>query len=62
MCRAIPAHLRQSAFAIAADVTLVDDRLELAERAFLDAAARNLRLSMPAAESILDVIGEKNRA
>ena len=62
VCRAIPAHLRQAAFAIAADVTLVDGRLERAERAFLDAAARNLHLSVPAAESILDVIREKNRA
>jgi hypothetical protein len=62
VCRAIPANLRQSAFAIAADVTLVDGRLERAERAFLAAAARSLQLSEPAAGSILDVIREKNRA
>lgn len=62
VCRGIPAHLRDAAFAIAADVTLVDGRLERTERQFLDAAARSLRLSLPVSESILDVIRLKNRA
>lgn len=59
---AIPSHLRQSAFAIAADVTLVDGRLEHLERRFLDDTARVLELSPAVAETTLNVIRVKNRA
>jgi hypothetical protein len=60
--RAVPSALRTSAFAIAADVVLVDGRLERAERAFLADLGRALRLSRQRAAEILNVMRMKNRA
>jgi hypothetical protein len=60
--RAVPLRLRTAAFAIAADVVLVDGRLERAERQFLVDLARQLRVSQARALAILDVIRMKNRA
>lgn len=58
--RAIGARLGPSAYAVAADVVLVDGRLESAERRFLTALARALEVDPATARAILDVIRTKN--
>ena len=58
----IPARLRGSAFAIAADLVLVDGRMERAEAAFLRELAADLALDRRDADRILDVMRLKNRA
>jgi tellurite resistance protein len=60
--RALPARLRPAAFAIAADIVLVDGRLERAEGRFLAELARQLRLGAETARRIRDVIRIKNSA
>ena len=61
-CRAIPAKLRGAAFAIVADVTLVDGRVQRGERRFLLSVAEQLRQPPSQTKSILDVIRLKNKA
>lgn len=60
--RQIPARLRQTAFAVAADLVLVDGRMERREGRFLRTLAADLGLDRQAARTILDVIRLKNRA
>jgi tellurite resistance protein len=60
--RKIPSRQRRAAFAIAADLVLVDGRLERSERRFLERLAAQLRLSLATATRILDVIRIKNSA
>lgn len=61
-CRAIPERLRGAAFAIVADVILVDGRVQRGERRFLLAVAEQLGQPPAQAKAILDVIRLKNRA
>ena len=58
--RKIPARLRPAAFAIAADLTLADGRMERSEARFLRALAADLRLQKDVADAILRVIRIKN--
>ena len=59
--RAIPARLRPTAFAIAADLILVDGKIERLERRFLDRLAGDLHLDRDAARQLLDAMLVKNR-
>ena len=61
-CRAIPPRLRGPAFAIAADVILVDGKVQRDERRFLMSVAKRLGQSPAQAKDILDVIRLKNAA
>jgi tellurite resistance protein len=61
-CRAIPSRLRSAAFAIVADVILVDGRVQSGERQFLRSVARQLGRSPAQAKTILDAIRVKNLA
>jgi tellurite resistance protein len=58
--RKIPRRLRPAAFAVAADLVLVDGRMERAEARFLRRLASDLGLRSARAESILDVLRVKN--
>jgi tellurite resistance protein len=58
----IPSRLRPAAFAVAADLVLVDGRMERLEGQFLRRLAEDLGLDRQAAKSILDVIRLKNSA
>ena len=58
----IPERLRPSAFAIAADLVLVDGRMERLESTFLRRLSVDLGLDAAAADRILDVIRIKNSA
>ena len=58
----IPAQLRRAAFAVAADLVLVDGRMEHSEGRFLRGIAADLGLGRPTAKSIVDVIRLKNSA
>ena len=58
----IPIRLRRAAFAIAADLVLVDSRMDRSEKRFLEGLAVNLRLRSDTARRILDVIRTKNSA
>jgi hypothetical protein len=58
----IPIRLRRGAFAIAADLVLVDSRMARSEKRFLEGLAVNLRLGSNTAGRILDVIRAKNSA
>lgn len=58
--RALPPRLRKSAFAVAADLILVDGKLEGSERRFLTELALNLGLDKETTATILDVIVVKN--
>ena len=58
--REIPERLRPSAFAVAADLVLVDGRMERLESTFLRSLAADLRLDTPTADRILEVIRIKN--
>ena len=60
--RKIPTRLRQSALAVAADLVLVDGRMERLEGRFLRQLAADLGLDRRTAENILDVIRLKNSA
>jgi tellurite resistance protein len=60
--RKLPARLRRPAFAVAADLVLVDGRLERLEGRFLRALAADLGLNRRVAQSILNVIRIKNSA
>lgn len=60
--RKIPARLRGAAFAVAADIVLVDGRLEQSERRFLRKLAADLGIAGTSATRILDVIRVKNSA
>ena len=59
---AIPDGLRPAVFAVAADLVLVDGRLERLESEFLRGLAAALHLDAAAADRILDVIRIKNSA
>jgi hypothetical protein len=61
-CRAIPARLRGAAFAVVADVILVDGRLQSEERRFLQSVANQLGRSPAQTKGILDAIRLKNKA
>ena len=61
-CRAIPLPRRAQALAIAADVVLVDGRMQRGERQFLLALAKQLRQTPAQTREILDVIRIKNKA
>ena len=56
----IPDRLRPAAFAVAADLVLVDGRLERPEAKFLRTLAADLELDTAAVDRILDVIRIKN--
>jgi tellurite resistance protein len=58
----IPERLRSSAFAVAADLVLVDGRMERLEAKFLRTLAADLELDATDADRILDVIRIKNSA
>lgn len=60
--RALPRSLRPAAYAVAADLVLVDGRLQSGERRFLARLAREMRLDPDAARAVLDVIRVKNSA
>jgi tellurite resistance protein len=60
--RHIPRRLRSAAFAVAADLTLVDGRMERSEARFLRALAEDLGLKASIADTILQVIRLKNGA
>jgi tellurite resistance protein len=60
--RKISVRLRPAAFAIAADLTLADGRMERSEARFLRALAADLRLQKDVADTILRVIRIKNSA
>lgn len=58
----LPKRLRQTAYAVAADLVLVDGRMERVERRFLMRLARDLGIDRERARTITDVIRLKNRA
>lgn len=58
--RKIPGRLRGAAFAVAADLVLVDGRMERSEGRFLNALAADLGLDRKIAKSILDVMRIKH--
>lgn len=58
--RALPARLRKSAFAVAADLVLSDGRLEPSERRYLIALGRDLALDANTINGMLDVMRIKN--
>lgn len=58
--RALPARMRKSAFAVAADLVLADGKLEGSERRFLLTLGMELNLDRRSTQSILDVITVKN--
>ena len=60
--RHIPKRLRGAAFAVAADLVLVDGRMERLEGRFLRELAADLGLERHTAKSILDVMRLKNSA
>lgn len=60
--RQIPTRLQAGAFAVAADLVLVDGRMERLEGRFLRQLAVDLGLERPTAKSILDVMRLKNSA
>jgi tellurite resistance protein len=60
--RHIPTRLRAAAFAVAADLVLVDGRMERLEGRFLRQLASGLGLERDTAKSILDVMRLKNSA
>jgi tellurite resistance protein len=60
--RTIPPRLRPAAFAVAADLILVDGRMERAEGRFLRQLASDLGLRSEAAKNIIDVLRIKNSA
>ena len=60
--RKIPARLRPAAFAIAADLTLADGRMEHSEARFLRRLGADLGLGKSDADTILRVIRIKNSA
>jgi tellurite resistance protein len=60
--RKIPNRLRGAAFAVAADLVLVDGRMERSEARFLRQLAADLGLDWQTAKNILDVIRLKNSA
>lgn len=59
--RTIPAKLRTSAFAVAADLVLVDGRMDRREGRFLEQLAGWLGLDRETARGILNVMRMKNR-
>jgi tellurite resistance protein len=58
--RALPPRFRKPAFAVAADLILVDGKMEGSERRFLTELALNLGLDKETTGTILDVIVIKN--
>lgn len=58
--RALPARLRKSAFAVAADLVLTDGRLEGSERRYLIALGHDLTLDGNTINGILEVMRIKN--
>jgi tellurite resistance protein len=58
----IPAAQREPAFALTADIVLVDGRMARGEAAFLRQLAGALRVDPRRAAAILDVMRTKNRA
>jgi tellurite resistance protein len=60
--RALPARLREPAFAVAADLVLADGKLEGAERHFLVGLGMHLHLDEKTTRNILEVIAIKNGA
>ena len=60
--RAIPARLRPSAFAVAIDLMLADNRLERAERRFVTELAAVLKVRAALADDIVRVLLIKNGA
>ena len=60
--RKIPRRLRQAAFAVAADLVLVDGKMERAEGRFLRQLASELGLRNEVANNILRILRIKNSA
>ena len=58
--RALPARIRKSAFAVAADLVLTDGKLEGSERRYLMALGRDLTLDGNTSNGILEVMCIKN--
>ena len=60
--RTLPARVRPSAFAVAADVMLADARLEPAETAFVKHLAAELKIPPAVADDLVRAMVIKNRA
>ena len=60
--RGIPARLRRAAYAVAADLVLVDGRLEAAERRYLEELGTMLKVEGDEARKIVEVMLLKNSA
>ena len=58
--RAIPARLRSVVFAVAVDLMLADNRLERAERRFVQRLATDLKVRAALADDIVRVMLIKN--
>ncbi len=61
-CRSLPPAARAPAFAVVADLVLVDGRLDAAERDFLHGVSADLGLDRERAEAITEVMRLRNRA
>jgi hypothetical protein len=58
--RAVPAKMRQSAFAVVVDLLLADGRIDGRERVFLQRLAVNFRIPARVAMHVVDVMLVKN--
>lgn len=61
-CRAIPKPSRSAAFAVVADLVLVDGRIEPAEQDFLRGVAADLKLDRRRAATMIELLRIKNGA
>jgi uncharacterized tellurite resistance protein B-like protein len=61
-CRAIPKPSQSAAFAVVADLVLVDGRIEPAERDFLYGVAADLELDRRRVAAMIELLRIKNRA
>lgn len=59
--RALPARLREPAFAVLADLLLADGRLDVEERAFLRRVGTDLQIAAATQRRIVDVVLLKNQ-
>ena len=61
-CRALPRRARAAAFAVVADLVLVDGRIDAAERDFLHGVSTDMGLDPDRAAAIVEVMRLKNGA
>ena len=59
--RALPARLREPAFAVLADLLLADGRLDVEERSFLRRVGTDLQIAAATQRRIVDVVLLKNQ-